>query len=480
MSDIEQKIVDILKKVGNSCANDFDGCVRMGESFKSAGSFDLALDFFKKALEMDPKNANAYWLIGDTYLNGLQDTVKAIEYFKQYVENNPNNALVCNIIGTLYGKIDKYENIDEQITYFNKALEINPDFDRAIRNLAFLYTRLGRNEETTKYFEKLFKLGTIPDDYFAYACHKIKLKDFEVGWRYYEYRFLKLYGKTPYPEDIKKPRWWGEKISDKTLLVQYEQGYGDSMCFFRYLNQVQPLVKKIIFRVQEGLVDLLKSNTKNIASNIEIVGTSVPVKALSFDYHVPLMSLMYLLKARIDNIPFQEGYLKADEAKAEQFKKDYFDNDYFKIGICWNGAKGGSKIRNIPLEVFYPLTKIKGVKVYSFQKTAGAEQLENCPPEIEIIDMGKNFKDFSDTAAAMTNLDLFVTSDNGVFNLAGAMGKETFLLLNKESEWRWFLDEDSTPWYGSVRFFKKKFEKQGWDVLMQRVVEAVSEKLIEK
>lgn len=394
----------------------------------------------------------------------------AIYYFKKYIEKDPQNAVTPNIIGYLYEKINRYENLEEQIKYYEKALEINPDLSCAIRNLAFVYSRADQNEKAIECFQKLFKNGSVPDDYFAYACLKIKLKDFEEGWKYYEYRFLKEFGKTPYPQ-IEQPKWEGQNISDKTLLVHYEQGYGDSIQFFRYLEQVKPFAKKIIFVVQNELADLLKMNLKN-SKCIEIVRASEQLNNLQFDYHIPLMSLPYLLNANIDNIPYPEGYIKPDEEKVEEYKRDFFDNNNYKIGISWQGWKGGNKRRNIPLEVFYPLTKLKNVKVYSFQKD-NAEMLEHLPTGVKIIDLGKTFNNFSDTAAAIANLDLFVTSDNSVFNMAGAMGKKTYLLLNKDSEWRWFFDEEKTPWYDCVDIFKKQKENESWVLVMKRVIESI-------
>lgn len=186
------------------------------------------------------------------------------------------------------------------------------------------------------------------------------------------------------------------------------------------------------------------------------------------------MTLPYVLNARIDNIPLSQGYLSADWEKAEEFKREFFNNNNFKIAITWSGTKDGNKRRNIPLECFYPLTKLKNTTVYSFQKGFGSEQLENLPSDIKIVDLGCEFKNFSDTAAATANIDLFVTSDNAVFNLAGAMGKKTFLMLNKNSEWRWFFDEKTTPWYDSVRIFKKKHENDSWDLLMSKIIDFIA------
>ena len=255
------------------------------------------------------------------------------------------------------------------------------------------------------------------------------------------------------------------------MLVQYEQGFGDSLQFFRYLEQVKPLVKKIIFRVQDELVELLKINT-----NIEIVRNSVPLDELSFDYHIPLMSLMYILKIPINNIPFSEGYIKADEEKINNYKKEFFDNNSFKIGISWHGTSIGNKHRNIPLRCLFPLAGLQNVKIYSLQKGFGQKEAEGLPDNIKIIDLGKTFNDFSYTAAAMANLDLFITGDNALLNLAGAMGKKTFLLLNKYSEWRWFLHSYTTPWYKSVKIFKKQNENDNWDSLMKRIVKNIKKK----
>jgi len=378
--------------------------------------------------------------------------IVAIAYFNKYLSINPNNADVYNLIGYLYQKIaGKYENLDSQIEYFEKALELDPNHKFAIRNLALAYPYVGKTAEAVECFKRLFKLDFIIDDYMAYAFLQIQLKNFSEGWKYYENRFEQYKDSINYPK-MDKPKWEGQEISDKTLLVHYEQGFGDSLCFFRYLKQVKSLAKKIIFRVQNGLVDLLKMNI----NGVDVIAESTPLSEIDFDYQVPLMSLMYLLKARVDNIPQREGYIKADESKIQAYKKEFFNNDCLKIGISTNGAKGGNRRRDIPLKHFYPLTKLKNVKVYSFQKGFGSEQLEELPPEVEIINLGNTFKDFSDTAAAMANIDLFVTSDNGVFNFA--------------AEWRWFLDEETTTWYDSVRLIKKQDENQSWDELVQRVI----------
>lgn len=454
-----QPTLDYCKNILYSNIDDWSVYFNIGKYLKQISLFDLAVEFFERAVELNPEYADAYWFIGDVYNQNLNNQEKAIFYFEKYAQINPQDYNIYDIIGFLYQKIDPYENIDEQIKYFKKALDVKPDFVAAIRNLAFAFARAEKYQQSVEYCHRLLELSELPDDYFFYGCLKIKLGDFEEGWKYYEYRFLKEFTPTPYPKFV-NPKWQGQEISDKTLLVQFEQGFGDSIQFFRYLPQLLPKAKKVIFRVQEELVDLMKLNSHGV----EIVGESAPLNELSFDYHIPIMSLPLVLSARVDNIALPDGYLRADEDKVQEFKAEFFNNDCFKIGISWHGSAIGKENRNIPVECFYPLTGLKNVKVYSFQKGENLSQSE-------IVNLGESFNDFSDTAAAMANIDLFVTSDNSLFNLAGAMGKRTFALLSKDSEWRWFLDEEKTPWYDSVKIFKKRHENEDWDILMQRALD---------
>lgn len=423
--------------------------------------------------EKDSASIELIRLGDENYREG--NLLPALDCYLEYIEKNPNDANVHNLIGYLYKKISAYKDLDKQIYHFEKAIEINPDFELAVRNLIFANLRAGNYNEALKYFGKLFQMNPIADDYTSYACLMLRLGDFEQGWKYYGFRFHKKFDRTVYPK-IDKPFWEGQDLNGKILLVHHEQGYGDSIQFFRYLNQLKPIARKVIFRVQDGLVDLLKTSD----NEIEIVGESTSIETLDFDYHTPLLNLPHLLKAQKDTIPLSNGYIKTDEKKVEKYKKEFFNNDSLKIGISWKGAVGGNERRDVPLKCFNALTKIKNVKpgnvkprkikIYSFQKDFHPSEFENLPPEFEIVNLAPTFNDFSDTAAAMANLDYFVTCDNSVFNLAGAMGVKTCVLLSKDAEWRWFLDDETTPWYDSVKIFKKRDENENWAFQMDRIV----------
>lgn len=486
--EVRDKILDVLTFLGNQKEQlkDFQGAIdyyklalaynakrsdifyNLGKCLFLAEAHETALISLERALSLGyNQEIDIYQMLGNLYIKDVKDPNKAIEYYKKYLERNPDNASIYNEIGHCYDVMGSYDNLDLQIAFFKKAAELKPDLRSAWKNLSIVYPRGDYYKETMEAYSHVMKLNPSNDDYFDYACMLIKLAktelgSFEEGWKHYERRFLKETGPTPYPK-IKKPKWKGQKLNNQTLLVQWEQGFGDTIFFARYLPLLKNYTNKIIFRVQKHMVDLIKLNYGDF---IDVISDVEPIDESTFNFHIPLMSLVHILNTTIDTIPTPEKYLVADKERSAYYKKEYFDNDCFKVGISWQGAKIGNHLRDLSIEDFYPLAKLKNVKVYAFQKDIDPELFNRLPEGVEIIDLGKTFNNFNDTAAAMDNVDIFISSDNCVPNLAAAMGKKTIMFLNRNSEWRWFLDEDKTPWYKSIQFIKKKEEKQPWSELM--------------
>jgi len=187
------------------------------------------------------------------------------------------------------------------------------------------------------------------------------------------------------------------------------------------------------------------------------------------------MSLPYCLKANSENVPFKDKYLKVDPEKVDYYRKKYFQTDKFKVGIFWQGRKEykDDNNRSIPLEYFLKLSQIKDVKLFSFQKGYGIEQLEDISERIEIINLGETFNDFLDTAAAIENLDLFITIDTSVAHLSAALNKPTWILLSYVPEWRWGLTGETSYWYNSVELFRQR-DPGNWDELLNRVTKKLN------
>jgi hypothetical protein len=246
----------------------------------------------------------------------------------------------------------------------------------------------------------------------------------------------------------------------------------------RYLPLLGDLgAGKVLFKLNNrGLERLLGGSDLKA----EILDLETPVDSLNFDTNIHLMSLPLIFRTNLENIPFkQKRYLKANEEKVREYKERFFfdvQNDKYKIGIFWQGnpAIKADRNRSLLLRYFYPLFKLPGVAIYSLQKGFGLEQLNDLPEGVEITSLGDTFNDFSDTAAAIENLDMVITIDTAVGHLSGALGKKTWILLPFNAEWRWHLDMDYSPWYEDVRLFRHKEPgKKDWEEMMERVKEQV-------
>jgi hypothetical protein len=74
----------------------------------------------------------------------------------------------------------------------------------------------------------------------------------------------------------------------------------------------------------------------------------------------------------------------------------------------------------------------------------------------EIRHFGEDLRDFSDTAALLDLMDIVVTIDTSVANLAGAMGKPVWILLPfNPHDWRWMLAREDSAWYPTARLFRQ-------------------------
>ena len=178
--------------------------------------------------------------------------------------------------------------------------------------------------------------------------------DFNNAWKYLASRFkIETKARTYFPK-IHKKLWTGkENISNKTLLIHEEQGFGDTFLTFGYIPRLQKVTKKIIYAIQEPIYSLLKDNK----FGVEIVSSkNLDFKKLKFDYYLPSMSIPVILNfQKKEDFCAGNGYIDVKESLVKEFKEKYFDNDRFKIGLCTIGNSEGNKIRDVDMKFLAPL-----------------------------------------------------------------------------------------------------------------------------
>ncbi len=446
----------------------------IGLCMKAIGNADLAIRFLKRFEEISPDKEDVYVYLADITYSDIKDNIKAIEYYEKALEKNRNNFSIYNMLGHLYSTChqDKYK--EKQIEYLTKAYQLAPNNRIVVKNLAYVLGKFDEVQKADEFYSKLMYLNPTHSDLHAYGAYLVRHKRFSEGFKFLQHRFQK--------EDLKqvsfpalfsnKKRRWNMKldISNKHILVHFEQGFGDSIMFVRFLDELKKRCAKVSLVVQNSLISLFESSNLNV----EIYSES-DISKINYDYYIPMMDLPIVCETQPDTIPKSDGYLRVAKTKINAYKKKYINNnEKLKIGIAFEGTMASKETdRDIPLEFLYPIMQMPQVEVYSFQVDDFSRQMDRIPEDCNLIRLGKTFSNWEDTACAMNCMDLMVTTDNGVMNLAGALGIKTFGLFNTIVEWRWFKTQgDDIAWYKSIKPFQCPTSK-AWDVPVSQVIEEI-------
>lgn len=405
--------------------------------------------------------------IANFYYSSLNKPQKAVEYFEKYIELDNTNALVYNSLGHLYPQTNDKNAIQKQLSAFQKAYELKPNDATIVKSLLTAYEKMHDNDKVKEFYPKLIEIAPSPRHSLNYGLYLISWGEMQKGYEYFTQRFDLENYPVGYPKDIlpASTRWnYKDDISNKTLLVHYEEGFGDSIMFGRFLPILKQFTGKTILVVQPSLVELFK-NSSVITEGIEVFGNiQDALKKYSNEQflHMPLMDMPYPIGVESSFIPYPYAYMKAENPKV-------FNSGKINIGIAYNGdISANYNGRDIELKEFFDMAKLDGVQLYSLQVGDASKQLNSLPPDVSIIDLGKEFNNFTDTADAISGLDLVITSDNVILNLAGALGKRTYGIFNKYTNYRWFdLSGENVIWYNSVKPIQCD-EENDWTSAMKK------------
>ena len=446
----------------------------IGLCMKNIGNADLAIKFLKRFEEISPDKEDVYVYLADLTYTDIHDNIKAIEYYEKALEKNRNNFSIFNMLGHLYSTCYQDKHKEEQINYLTRAFELAPQNRIVVKNLAYVYGKFDEEAKADEFYSKLMYLNPTHSDLHAYGAYLVRHKRFSEGFKFLQHRFQKedLNNVAFPPLFSNKKKRWSLKvdIKDKHVLVHFEQGFGDSIMFVRFLDDLKKRCGKVSLVIQHQLVSLFESSKLGVD-----IYTEEQISSINYDYYIPMMDLPIVCETQPSTIPKAQGYLKVSKAKVNAYRKEHInDNDKLKIGIAFEGTLASKETdRDIPLHYLYELMKLPDVEIYSFQVEDLTRQMDRIPDDAQLIRLGRTFKSWEDTACAMKNMDLMITTDNGVMNLAGALGVKTFGLFNRIVEWRWFkVEGDDIAWYKSIRPFQAP-TAGAWEVPVKEVMKEV-------
>ena len=470
--------------------NQIQQLFREGSALLQGGNAEDALVRFRSSLDL---------------LTYSDSPLSPFSLGEKVAEGRMRGTLLLHAGAALHG-LGRYE---EAVASYRKALDSAPDMGEIHNNLGNSLLALGRFTEAADCFLRaaailitsavplaagataLQALGRIAEA--EAACRKAILLDsafasahwnlalnlllqgrYEEGWQEYEWRWRKPDFTSPCRHtDI--PLWDGSPLEGRTILLHAEQGFGDAIQFVRYVPLVAERGGTVVIECHPQLVRLFQS-----VAGVQFVvpfGTALP----PFSWQAPLLSLPGIFGTTLQNIPSAHPYLRVSgerRLKWSTLMSVYPMNN--RIGLVWAGKKYPDPLRSCRLEDLAPLASVNEGTFFSLQLGDEAGQAVTPPSDMDLVDLTGLIDDFADTAALIEQLDLVITIDTAVAHLAGAMGKQVYLMLPFAPDWRWLLERSDSPWYPKMLIFRQRQPGNWAEVInrLQAALETLSHSII--
>ncbi len=291
--------------------------------------------------------------------------------------------------------------------------------------------------------------------------------DFKHGWRGFAWRLRTE--RAPKMRQVAAPLWLGgQPLDGKTILLLSEQGFGDTIQFLRYAPLVAALGAAVILDVPCEL-KALAAAVPGVAAVFDHDEPTPPV-----DFYSPLLSLPLSFQTELATVPANVPYLRPSDDRLRRWRERMPQNGRRTVGICWAGSKAhlNDHNRSIGLDRFARILAVPNLNFVSVQKEI-SEAEAAILRDHHVAALGRELRDFADTAAVLAMLDLLVAVDTSVAHLAGALGKAVALLLPFAPDWRWMDDRSESPWYPTMRLFRQATIGD-WDGVLERLCRELS------
>jgi hypothetical protein len=443
---------------------DIDALIKCGRICLFLKQPQNALAYFDTAITIEPNNVRISALRGNAFTALKRPKAAAACYAHALTFAPDDIGLLVNYGCVLYELTD----YAQALACFEKIMSINPNHLLGLSYSAFCLVSFNRHIEAMANYEKAIQIN--PNHaitQFNESLCRLVMGDYKIGWQKHEWRWISEMAHVN--RGFTQPLWLGDAdLTNKTILLYAEQGFGDTMHFIRYVPMVKALGAHVIVEAQRELIPFI--NTIGGIDQIFSQGEDLP----ETDYRCPLMSLPLAFGTELHNIPTTIPYLFSDANLVQQWREKLSHlSQPYKIGITWSGnlANKTNTRRAITLEEILK-TKPDNVDFISLQKRILPEEL-SLLNEHGIAHFTNELTDFNQTAALVECLDLVITVDTSVAHVAGAMGKPLWILLAFSADWRWLLNRNDSPWYPTATLFR---QHAMWD--WSKVVDAVKEKLM--
>ena len=442
--------------------------MNLGAALRKASDPSRAVFAFRNALALLPSLAAAQLNIAHVLREALQYDA-AIKAYESYLEDAPNDIAALLGLAAAHLGADRF---DTAMSLLDVIIATDPTFAEGYQTIACALRDRGYFNASIPFFQRAAELAAdVADWVFEYGHEKLRLEQWREGWPLYENRFereIKRVVRRPAPP----PYWQGEALHDKALLVWMEQGLGEEILFASMLSEIMAQAGRCVIECSPRMVPVFSRSFRNanVIGNADLGRAAVA--SADVDFQIAAGSLCRYLRPDNASFPTAVGYLINDPERTAALRTKYNEraNAKFIVGISWRSQADAGEAKSIPLAQFGPLLSFPNIQFVSLQYGASRKELEKAGKEFGVDIFHDTsvdpLTDMEAHVAQIAAMDLVITTSNTAAHVAGALGKETWVLLPNGHglHWYWLCERANSLWYPSVRLFRPNVENrvQSW------------------
>jgi hypothetical protein len=416
------------------------------EMMLRAGRREEASQVLWEVVRKNPRHADA-WALRGLIEDQAGRHANAMLHHALALQAAPNRYdLWCNRGITAMGA----RMFKESEESFRRSIELQPSYEGHY-NFGNLLSSMMRIDEAIAQYKAALAIGGKLDAQLHTNLGQalIGQGNWKEGFTEYRHRF-NAPGFPPHPR-FQYPKWRGEDLTGKTIMLYVEQGFGDEIMSLRFAQTVRDWCNSchIILAVRPPMFRLVRESFDCV-----ILMYDEPPREP--DYMCALLDVPAYIDLTPETVPLPWDYLNAEN---RGFHLTFPAG--LNVGVCWSSGKRDlqpsvaetARQKSLTFEqLVVPLAR-PGVNLISLQQHHGdAARMR----DLGVHDPMAGVTDFADTAFIIDHLDLVITVDTSVAHLAGAMGKPVWNLVRFDALWPWMQEQRRTCWYDSMTLYRQE------------------------
>ena len=421
-----KRLLDAVERFGMAYETAMNLCSVCGE----LNLHKEGLQYAVEAVRLQPTNPSAHNNLGSAFMS-LGRAAEALHCFETTVMLEPNNSFAHTNIGVLLNKSAHHKSA---IEHFQNALTLMPAIET---------------------------LDTVRNRFFM-GLSQLALGELEAGWANYEFGWKMPSGNGRNPKrTFQVPRWTGESLVGKSILVWREQGLGDEIFFFTAVRDLLSLGGNVIIECDPRIVPTLRRSYPTATVRQQQYYAIPPHKSFhnDFDFQIPVGSLFAHFRRSASDFQKSGPYFVVSPENSRVFDTRLGPRGHsLRVGVCWRSGDV-SAVRNVhysPISAWQNVFAVKGVQFVNLQYGDTTKEVLGAESEFGVSlnswsDINRK-DDLDELAALISQLDLVITVGTAVAQIAAAVGVPVWLMYVAQ-DWPQF-GQQNYPVYPNVKMLR--------------------------